>query len=185
MSKVRSTCKDWNFVSKGTEISVGRFLIEYFTPLTLGERHQGALSDEDMTKVWLEAKSEAISKVRRTKSGVKEAEAHCPDTKELEKTFWLHRPDGWVINKKTKRIIMSEFKHVSDTEETYYSNMKSIAERQHKPILEGSELPVRRTGMGGGSSTSSGRTVFGQGKRVVRDHEEVWDKRRGRIKNHL
>jgi hypothetical protein len=43
MRKVRSTCKDWDFVSKGTEISVGRVLIEYFTPVTLGEQHQGAL----------------------------------------------------------------------------------------------------------------------------------------------
>ena len=51
MSKARSTCKDWDFVSKGTEISTGRFLIEYFTPLTLGEQHQGALSDEDVDGV--------------------------------------------------------------------------------------------------------------------------------------
>jgi hypothetical protein len=94
MSMARSTCKDWDFVSKGTEISVGRFLIEYFTPLTLGEQHQGALSDEDVAEVWLAAKSEAISKVRRTKGGSKGAEAHCPDVKEVEKTFWLSRPDG-------------------------------------------------------------------------------------------
>jgi hypothetical protein len=67
MSKARSTCKDWDFVSKGTEISVGRFLIKYFIPLTLGEQHQGVLSDEDVAEVWLAAKSEAISKVRRTK----------------------------------------------------------------------------------------------------------------------
>ncbi len=79
MSKARSTCKDWDFVSKGTEISVGRFLIEYFTPVT-----------------------------------AKGAEAHCPDVKKVEKTFWLSRPDGWVINKKTKRIIMLEFKRASD-----------------------------------------------------------------------
>ena len=137
MSKARSTCKDWDFVSKGTEISVGRFLIEYFTPVTLGEQHQGALSDEDVAEVWLAAKSEAISKVRRTKGGAKGVEAHCPDVKEVEKTFWLSRPDGWVINKKTKRIIMLEFKRASDTAETYYSDMKSIAERQHTPILEG------------------------------------------------
>ena len=137
MSKARSTCKDWDFVSKGTEISVGRFLIEYFTPVTLGEQHQGALSDEDVAEVWLAAKSEAISKVRRTKGGAKGAEAHCPDEKEVEKTFWLSRPDGWVINKKTKRIIMLEFKRASDTAETYYSDMKSIVERQHTPISEG------------------------------------------------
>jgi hypothetical protein len=42
-----------------------------------------------------------------------------------------------VINKKTKRIIMFEFKHTSDTAEQYYSDMKSITERQHAPILEG------------------------------------------------
>jgi hypothetical protein len=85
MSKARSTCKDWDFLSKGTEISVGRFLIEYFTPLTLREQHQGAVSDEDVTEVWLAAKSEAISKVRRTKGEAKGAKAHCPDEKEVER----------------------------------------------------------------------------------------------------
>ena len=42
-----------------------------------------------------------------------------------------------MINKKTKRIIMLEFKRAWDTAETYYSDMKAIAERQHTPILEG------------------------------------------------
>ena len=42
-----------------------------------------------------------------------------------------------MINKETKRIIMLEFKRTSDTVEKYYSEMKSIAERQHTPILEG------------------------------------------------
>jgi hypothetical protein len=41
-----------------------------------------------------------------------------------------------MINKKTKRIIMLELKRTADTAETYYSDMKSIAERQHTPILE-------------------------------------------------
>ncbi len=50
-----------------------------------------------MTEVWLAAKSEAISKVRRTKGGTKGGETHCPDVKEVEKTFWLSWPDGWVI----------------------------------------------------------------------------------------
>jgi hypothetical protein len=71
-----SSCKDWDFVSKGTEISVGRVWIEYYTPLTLGVQHQGTLSDEDVTEVWLTAKSEAISKVRRTKGGEQENEAY-------------------------------------------------------------------------------------------------------------
>ena len=56
MSKARSACKDLDFVSKGTEISVGRVLIEYFTPLTLEEQHQGALLDEDVAEVWLPEK---------------------------------------------------------------------------------------------------------------------------------
>jgi hypothetical protein len=32
MSKARSVNKDWEFVSKGTEISLGKFVLEYFTP---------------------------------------------------------------------------------------------------------------------------------------------------------
>ena len=51
----------------GTELSVSRFLIEYFTPLTLGEQYQGALSDEDVTEVWAAANLEAMSKVRKMK----------------------------------------------------------------------------------------------------------------------
>ncbi len=75
MSKTRSVCKDWDFVSKSTEISVGRFLIENFTPLTLGEQHQSALSNEDMTKVWLTDNSEVIHKVRKIQVGTKGTEA--------------------------------------------------------------------------------------------------------------
>jgi hypothetical protein len=104
---------------------------------TLLLSHQGVLSYKDVTEVLLVAKSEAISKVRKMKVGVKGAEASNPDEKEVEKTFWLSRPDGWVINKKLKRIMMLEFKIASDTAEAYYSNMKLIAERQHTPILEG------------------------------------------------
>ena len=61
--------------------------IEYFTPLTLGNQHQGVLSDEDVTEVWAAAKLQAIRKVRKIKDGVKGAEAPNPDEKEGEKTF--------------------------------------------------------------------------------------------------
>ena len=74
-------------MSRGTKISVGRFLIEYFTPLTLERQHQSALSDEDVTEVWAAAKLEAIRKVRKMKVGVKRAESPNPDEKEVEKTF--------------------------------------------------------------------------------------------------
>ncbi len=84
--------------------------------------------------------------MRRTKGGAKGVEAHCPDVKEVEKSFWLSWPDGWVINKKTNRIIILEFKRASDTAETYYSDMKSIAERHHTPILEGLNALVGERG---------------------------------------
>ena len=47
MSKERSVNKDWEFVSKGTEISVGKFVPEFFTPLTLNLQ-TGVVSTEDI-----------------------------------------------------------------------------------------------------------------------------------------
>ncbi len=46
MYKVRTVCRDWEFVSKGTEIALGKFVSEYFTPLTLDFR-TGMVSTED------------------------------------------------------------------------------------------------------------------------------------------
>ena len=145
-TQTRSVWKDWDFVSKDTKISVGRFLIEYFTPLTLGEQHQGSLSDEDVTDVWVPAKLEAIRKVGKMKGGVKGTEAPNLDKKEVEKNFWISRPDGWVVNKETNRIIMLEFKRVSDTVETYYSDMKPITVKHHTPILEGLNVLTEERG---------------------------------------
>ena len=71
------------------------------------------------------------------KGGVKGEDTPNLDETEVEKTFWVSRTDGWVIKKQMKRIIMLEFNRSSDTTETYYSDMKSIVERQHTPILEG------------------------------------------------
>jgi hypothetical protein len=50
-----------------------------------------------VTEVWLAAKSEAISKERRTnKGGAKEAEAHSPDEKEVDKTRLLSHEARWL-----------------------------------------------------------------------------------------
>ncbi len=48
MSKARSVDKDWDFVSKGTEISLG-IVSEYFTPLTfdIADIKTGVVLDED------------------------------------------------------------------------------------------------------------------------------------------
>ncbi len=64
-------------------------MIEYFTPLTLGDQHQGVLSDEDVTEVWATVKSEVIIQARNLKDGVRGAEAPNPDEKEVEKTLYV------------------------------------------------------------------------------------------------
>ena len=60
MSKARSVNKDWEFVSKGTEISVGKFVLEFFTPLTLNLQ-TGVVSTEDVDEIWEAAKEKTIS----------------------------------------------------------------------------------------------------------------------------
>ena len=66
MNKARSVDKDWEFVSKETEISLGSFVSEHFTTLTLDIK-TGVVSDEDTTEIWETAKEVAIEKVRRNK----------------------------------------------------------------------------------------------------------------------
>jgi hypothetical protein len=57
------------------------------------------------------------------------------DEAKVEKSFWLSRPDGWVINRKTKKIILLEFKRTSDAVESYFQVMWKVPEKQHTPIL--------------------------------------------------
>jgi hypothetical protein len=63
MSKARSVCRDWKFVSKGTEISLGKFVSTYFTPLTLDSRSD-VVSTEDTEEIWKAAKEEAMEKAK-------------------------------------------------------------------------------------------------------------------------
>ena len=55
----------------------------------------------------------------------------------MERTFWISRTDGRVINRKMKRIVLLEFKGTSDTSETYYYDMKEVTVTQHTSILKG------------------------------------------------
>ncbi len=50
--------KGWEFVSKGTEISLGKFVPEYFTPLTL-DLQTGVVSTE--AERWETSREEAIA----------------------------------------------------------------------------------------------------------------------------
>jgi hypothetical protein len=90
-----------SLVSKGTEISLGKFVSEYFTPLTL------------------------------------ETDSPMVEETEVEKSFWISRPDGWVINRKMKKIILLEFKRTSDCGESYFKNMWRVTEKQQTPIMIG------------------------------------------------
>jgi hypothetical protein len=91
--------KDWEFVSKGTEISVGKFVPEFFTPLALNLQ-TGVVSTEDIDEIWESGKEEAMEKVRGRANRPARADLSMVDEAEVEKSFWFSRPDGWVINKK-------------------------------------------------------------------------------------
>jgi len=136
MSSAGSVCKDWEFVSKGTEISLGKFVSEHFTPLTLNAKSE-VISTEDTPDIWEAAKGEALEKARRKASRQASADSPRLDEAEVEKSFWLSRPDGWVVNKKLKKIMLLEFKRTSDCGESYFKDMWKVAENQHSPILTG------------------------------------------------
>jgi hypothetical protein len=51
INKSRSGNKDWEFVSMGTEISRGKYVPEYFTPLTLNLQ-TSVVSTEETDAIW-------------------------------------------------------------------------------------------------------------------------------------
>ena len=90
---------------------------EHFTPLTLDTK-SGVVSVEDTTEIWEAAKEGAMEKIRRTKARTSGGIPTAIDEGEVEKSFWLSRPDGWVVNRKAKRIILLEFKRTADYSES-------------------------------------------------------------------
>ena len=92
-----------------------------------------------------------IEKARRNKNKTSGEDSTMIDVREVERSFWLSRPDGWVVNRKMKKIILLEFKRTVDYSETYYRDMKRVAEQQHTPILTGLRAPGTsdRSRMGG------------------------------------
>ena len=79
-------CRDWEFVSKGTEISLGKFVSEYFTTLTLDSR-SSVVSTEDTDEIWKEAKEEAMEKVKGRVNRQTRADSPMVDETEVEKSF--------------------------------------------------------------------------------------------------
>ncbi len=86
MSKAKSVCRDWEFVSKGTEISLGKFVSEYFTPLTLGLQ-TGVVSTEDTDEIWKTVREEAMEKVKGRANRQVRADSPRVDEAEVEKSF--------------------------------------------------------------------------------------------------
>ncbi len=129
-------CRDWEFVSKGTEISLGKFVSEYFTPLTL-DSWSDVVSTENTDEIWKAAKEETMEKVKGKANRQVRVDSPMVDETEVEKFFWISRPDDWVINRKTKKIILLEFKRTSDYGESYFKDMWGVTEKQHTPIMTG------------------------------------------------
>ena len=86
MSKSHSVDKDWEFVSKGTEISLGRFVSEYFKPLTFDTK-TGVVSDEDTEEIWETVKQVTIEEVRRNRDRTSGGDSTVIDVGEVEKSF--------------------------------------------------------------------------------------------------
>jgi hypothetical protein len=84
--KTHSVDKDWGFVSKGTEISMGRFVSEHFTSITIDIK-TGVISDEDTTEIWESVKEVAMEKVRRNKNRTSGGDSILIDEEEVEKSF--------------------------------------------------------------------------------------------------
>jgi hypothetical protein len=136
ISKSRSGNKDREFVSKGTEISLGNIVPEFFTPLTLNLQ-TSVVSTEDTDEIWETAKEVVMENVRGGASRTSRVDSPRTDETEVKRSFWINRPDGWVVNRKTKKMILFEFKRTSDNGEGYFQDMWKVAERHHTPILTG------------------------------------------------
>ena len=102
-----------------TEISLGRFVSEHFTPLTVDAK-TGVVSVEDTTEIWETVKEGVMEKIRRNKDRTSGGYPTEIDEEEVEKSFCLSRPDDWVVNRKTKKIILLEFKRTADYSESCY-----------------------------------------------------------------
>jgi hypothetical protein len=95
------------------------------------------ISTEDTDEIWESEKEEAMEKINGRE--IRRAGADLPMVveAEVEKFFCLSRPDGWVINRKTKKIVLLEFKRTSDCGESYYEDMWRVGDKKYVPILTG------------------------------------------------
>ena len=46
----------------------------------------------------------------------------------MKKSFCFNRSDGWVVNRKMKKIVLLEFERTADSSQSYYQDMKEVME---------------------------------------------------------
>ena len=68
------------------------------------------VSTEDIEEIWETVKEETMEKVKGRANIPTRTDSPMVDESEVEKSFWISRPDVWVINRKMKKIILLEFK---------------------------------------------------------------------------
>jgi hypothetical protein len=103
-----------------------------------------------------------MEKVRGRANRQVRADSPMADEAEVEKSFWLSRPDGWVINRKTKKIILLEF----------------------NPYPTGSWGPGGRGRLGGRSRPAGRRSAVGQRKGVASSPHDLRDRVGRRSEDH-
>jgi hypothetical protein len=108
----------------------------------------GVVSTEDTDEIWKASKEEAIEKVKGRTNRQVRADSPMTDEVEVETSFWVSRADGWVTNRKTKKVILLEFKRTSDSGESYFKDMWKVEDKQHTPILTGLMEDLRIFGIG-------------------------------------
>jgi hypothetical protein len=81
-----------------SEISLGKFVSEYFTALTLDSR-SSVVSTEDTDEIWKTAKEEVMEKVKGRANRQVRADSPMVDEVEVEKSFRLPQQARWLGDK--------------------------------------------------------------------------------------
>jgi hypothetical protein len=157
---------------------------EYFTPLTLNLQ-TSVVSTEDTDEIWETAKEEAMEKVRGRANRPAKGDSPMVDEAEVKRSFWLSRPDGWMINRKTKKIILLEFKRTSDSGECYFQDMWKVAEKQRGwevkvvPLVAGQRSVREKEWLEAlrifGIGKEDGKRIIGRlGRTLFDEHEKLF-----------
>ncbi len=89
-----------------------------------------------------------------------------------------------MISRKMEKIILLEFKRTSDCGESYFQDMRRVAEQQHVPILAGLRGLAEERGWEIEVVPMVAGQRSGQRKGVARSTQDIRDRERGGSKDH-